>query len=139
MCGHKDVIRQNKTPLCHHDFLNSWEQDHSSSRCGGISVSVAAMQVIGDGPNPRKHRHMRDYSSRCNLHRESDKLNNGKENLKLGGLGEVLPLLDDVVPVDVAELHPELTDDVVFGESVEVKNLHHHRRLQEGRLGYLRK
>lgn len=66
-------------------------------------------------------------------------MNNDKENLKLGGLGEVLPLLDDVVPVDVAEQQPELADDVVFGESVEVKHLHHHRRLQEGRLGNLGK
>ncbi len=67
------------------------------------------------------------------------KADNHNENLKLGGLGEVLPLLDDVVPVDVAELDPELANDVVFGESVEIKHLHHHRRLQEGRLGYLGK
>lgn len=58
-------------------------------------------------------------------------------HLKLGGFCEVLPLLDDVVPVDAAELHAELADDVVFGESVEVKHLNDHRRLQEGRLGCL--
>ena len=42
-----------------------------------------------------------------------------------------------MVPVDVAELHPELTDDVVFGESVEVEHLHHRCRVQQGGLGYL--
>ena len=59
--------------------------------------------------------------------------------LKLGRFSELLPLLDDVVPVDVAELHPELTDDAVFGESIEVEHLHHRSRLQEGGLGYLGK
>lgn len=48
-------------------------------------------------------------------------------NLKLGRLSEVPPLLHHVVPVDVTELQPELTDDVVFMESVEVKNLHDDR------------
>lgn len=66
-------------------------------------------------------------------------MSNSEKNLKLWGLGEVLPLLDDVVPVHVAEQQPQLTDDVVFGEPVEVVDLHHHRRLQEGRLGYLGK
>lgn len=48
-------------------------------------------------------------------------------NLELGRLGEVPPLLDDVVPVHVTEQQPELADDVVFGEAVEVKHLHHRR------------
>lgn len=48
------------------------------------------------------------------------------KNLELGGRGEVPPLLDHVVPVHVTELQPEFTDDVVFLESVEVKNLHDH-------------
>lgn len=61
------------------------------------------------------------------------------KNLKLRGLGKILPLLDDMVPVHVAEQQPQLTNDVVFGEPVEVVHLHHHRRLQEGRLGYLGK
>lgn len=63
--------------------------------------------------------------------------NHGGTNLKLGGLGKVPPLLNDVVPVHVTEQQPELANDVVFGEAVEVKHLHHHRRIQEGRLGNL--
>lgn len=59
----------------------------------------------------------------------------GKDNLKLGRLSQVLPLLDDMVPINIAELHPELTHDFVFGESVEVENLHHHCRLEQGGLG----
>lgn len=61
-----------------------------------------------------------------------------EQNLELGGLRQVLPLLHDVVPVHVAELHPELADDVVFGESVEVKHLHHSCGLQQSGLGELR-
>lgn len=55
-----------------------------------------------------------------------------KRNLKLGGLVQVLPLLHDVVPVHVAELNSYFPDDVVFGESVEVKHLQHHGRLLKG-------
>lgn len=44
-----------------------------------------------------------------------------------------------MVPVDVAERQPELADDVVFGEPVEVEHLQHRRRIQEGRLGNLGK
>lgn len=47
------------------------------------------------------------------------------KNLKFGRLSKVPPLLNHMVPVNIAELQPEFADDVVFMESVEVKNLHH--------------
>lgn len=59
------------------------------------------------------------------------------KNLKLGGLSEVPPLLHHMVPVHITELQPEFTDDVMFLESVEVKNLHNCRGIQERRLGDL--
>lgn len=58
-------------------------------------------------------------------------------NLKLGGRVQLLPLFDDVVPVNTAELHSDLADDFMFGKPVEVEHLHHSCGLHEGRLGQL--
>ena len=45
-------------------------------------------------------------------------------NLRLGGVTKVFPLLDHMIPVDGSELQPQLPDDVMFGEPIEVEHLH---------------
>lgn len=52
-------------------------------------------------------------------------------DLKLGGFSQVFPLFDHMVPVDDSELQPQFSDDVVFGESIEVEHFHDYGGLIE--------
>ncbi len=52
-------------------------------------------------------------------------------NLMFGSFAQISPLLDHMIPVHSGQTESDLTDDVVFGEFVEIIDLHHQCRLSQ--------
>lgn len=48
-----------------------------------------------------------------------------------GSFAQITPLLDHMIPVHRGQIQSDLTDDVMFGEFVEVIDLHHQYRLNQ--------
>lgn len=52
-------------------------------------------------------------------------------NLMFGSFAQISPFLNHMIPVHSGQIESDLTDDVVFGESVEVIDLYHQCRLSQ--------